>query len=69
MAEFLTTAEAARAAGVTAHTLRRWEREGLIKPPARTVGGQRRWKPENLKPIGEVPTETSDRAANVNDAA
>jgi putative resolvase len=40
---------AAKALGVSASTLRRWERYGKLKP-ARTVGGQRRYNLAELQP-------------------
>lgn len=40
--EKISIGEAARIAGVSISTLRRWEREGRISPE-RTLGGQRRY--------------------------
>lgn len=40
---YLTTAELARALAVSATTLQRWRRQGLIKPELVTAGGQARW--------------------------
>jgi len=40
--------EAARIAGVSISTLRRWERQGLIEP-SRTLGGQRRYSVQGLR--------------------
>ena len=42
--------EAAEALGVSAQTLRRWEREGRLLPDERTAGGQRRYDLARLKP-------------------
>jgi len=39
--------EAARRAGVSISTLRRWEREGRVTP-ARTFGGQRRYSVDEI---------------------
>ena len=39
---FLTPREAARLAGVSVHTLARWERLGRLQA-AKTLGGQRRY--------------------------
>jgi len=39
----LTVAQMAEATGVTAHTLRYYERVGLIRPVARNAGNQRRY--------------------------
>lgn len=39
----LTVAQMAEATGVTAHTLRYYERAGLIRPVARNAGNQRRY--------------------------
>jgi hypothetical protein len=44
-AEGLTIAEAARRTGVSAHTLRYYERAGLVVSPVdRTSGGRRRYR-------------------------
>jgi predicted site-specific integrase-resolvase len=45
----MSISEAAKVAGVAPGTLRRWEREGKIKPE-RTVGGNRRYTLAMLKP-------------------
>ena len=42
--------DAADALGVTAQTLRRWEREGRLIPDERTAGGRRRYDLARLKP-------------------
>lgn len=42
--------EAADALGVSAQTLRRWEREGRLIPDERTAGGRRRYDLGRLKP-------------------
>jgi len=42
--------EAAEALGVSAQTLRRWEREGRLIPDERTAGGRRRYDLARLKP-------------------
>lgn len=42
--------EAAEALGVSAQTLRRWEREGRLLPDERTAGGSRRYDLARLKP-------------------
>jgi putative resolvase len=42
--------DAAEALGVTAQTLRRWEREGRLIPDERTAGGRRRYDLARLKP-------------------
>ena len=40
--------ELARAAGISADTIRYYEREGLLPPTARTAGGYRDYEPEML---------------------
>lgn len=44
----LSVAELAEVTGVTAHTLRYYERAGLIHPITRTVGNQRRYQPGDV---------------------
>lgn len=44
----LSVAEMAEVTGVTAHTLRYYERAGLIQPITRTVGNQRRYQPDDV---------------------
>jgi MerR family redox-sensitive transcriptional activator SoxR len=50
MAELLTIGDAARIAGVSVDTMRRWEREGKIVA-TRTAGNQRRFKRDDLNQI------------------
>jgi DNA-binding transcriptional MerR regulator len=45
----LTVAEAAREAGVSAHTLRYYERAGLLTPVERNGSGHRRFTSEDLE--------------------
>lgn len=45
----LTIAEAANRVGLSPHTLRYYERAGLLEPPSRTEGGLRRYLPEDLE--------------------
>ena len=48
--EGLTIADAARRTGVSVHTLRYYERAGLVvTPPGRTAGGRRRYKKLDLQ--------------------
>ena len=46
--EPLTIQEAAAFVGLSAHTLRYYERAGLLEPVARSAGGQRRYAPGDL---------------------
>ena len=48
MSKLLTIHEAASLMGVSAQTVRRWEREGKPIPSVRTKGGQRRYDPHDL---------------------
>ncbi len=48
MAVTLTISDAARASGVSAHTLRYYERAGLLDPVDRNEGGHRRYREEDL---------------------
>ncbi|MDR6214856.1 MerR family transcriptional regulator [Paracidovorax wautersii] len=52
MASLLSIAEVAERSGLTAHTLRYYERAGLIAPVARAPGGQRRYAASDLEWIG-----------------
>ncbi|HLO63369.1 MAG TPA: MerR family transcriptional regulator [Azonexus sp.] len=52
MDSFLTINEVALRTGLTAHTLRYYERIGLIAPVARATGGQRRYRSADLEWIG-----------------
>jgi len=45
----LTVADAAQAAGVSAHTLRYYERAGLLAPIERNGSGHRRFAPEDVE--------------------
>lgn len=51
MATTLTISDAARASGVSAHTLRYYERAGLLDPVDRARSGHRRYAPEDLARI------------------
>jgi DNA-binding transcriptional MerR regulator len=48
-ARYVTSADAAKALGVSQTTLNRWARRGLIKPAYTTPGGQRRWDVDKLR--------------------
>jgi DNA-binding transcriptional MerR regulator len=47
----LTIAEAARESGISAHTLRYWERAGLLQPVSRNGSGHRRYAEDDLERI------------------
>jgi DNA-binding transcriptional MerR regulator len=47
----LTIAEAAEESGLSAHTLRYWERAGLLQPVTRNGSGHRRYAEEDLERI------------------
>jgi DNA-binding transcriptional MerR regulator len=47
----LTISDAARRSGISAHTLRYWERAGLIQPVTRNGSGHRRYAEEDLERI------------------
>jgi DNA-binding transcriptional MerR regulator len=47
-----TPAEAARLSGFSIDTLRYYEREGILSPVARTVGGRRRYTDDDLGRLG-----------------
>ncbi|MCE1190880.1 MAG: MerR family transcriptional regulator [Acidovorax sp.] len=52
MDSLLTIAEVAERTGLTAHTLRYYERAGLIAPVPRAAGGQRRYAASDMEWIG-----------------
>jgi DNA-binding transcriptional MerR regulator len=47
----LTISDAARKSGISAHTLRYWERAGLLQPVTRNGSGHRRYAEEDLERI------------------
>jgi DNA-binding transcriptional MerR regulator len=47
----LTISDAAEQSGLSAHTLRYWERAGLLEPVARNGSGHRRYAEEDLERI------------------
>jgi DNA-binding transcriptional MerR regulator len=49
--EALTISAAAERSGLSAHTLRYWERAGLLEPVARNGSGHRRYAEEDLERI------------------
>jgi DNA-binding transcriptional MerR regulator len=51
MAVSMTISEAAEASGLTAHTLRYYERAGLLDPIGREAGGRRRYDDADLARI------------------
>jgi DNA-binding transcriptional MerR regulator len=51
MGAMLTITDAAQASGVTAHTLRYYERAGLLDPIDRNGSGHRRYRDEDLERI------------------
>ena len=51
MKRLLTIGEVAARTGVTVSTVRRWEATGRIKPELRTLGGHRRYSPEQIANI------------------
>ncbi len=50
--ELLTVGEAAARVGLTTHTLRWYEQEGLVEPVERDSAGRRRYSPDDLGWIG-----------------
>lgn len=60
--EKVSIGEAARIAGVSISTLRRWESEGRISPE-RTLGGQRRYLRAELHELTLDPRPTETQAS------
>ena len=52
MSDHLTVQEAADATGLSAHTLRYYERIGLVAPVGRAASGHRRYSPHDIAWIG-----------------
>lgn len=46
--DWLSIADVARSTGLSAHTLRYYERAGLVRPIGRTTGGRRRYAESDL---------------------
>ncbi len=59
MKRLVSIGEASRILGVSISTLRRWEKEGKIKPDTRTRGGQRRYKLSSI--LTQVEGNTDSR--------
>ncbi len=58
----LTTAEAAKAIGVSARSLSRWASERKLRPALRTPGGQARWDLAELKKQLQAWDDDEDQA-------
>lgn len=79
MKNLLTIGKAAKALGVTATTLRNWDKKGLLKPDEITRGGARRYSkeslmglrtylrtvPDNLKTIAYARVSTHEKKAEL----
>ena len=46
--KLFNSTETAKLLGVNVHTLRRWDKEDKLKPYAKTKGGHRRYKQEQI---------------------
>ena len=57
----LSIGELARATGVKPTTIRWYETEGLLPPPARTEGGHRAYGRDHLKRLGFIRHARADR--------
>ncbi len=47
--QFMECSDAARTIGVATTTLKKWEREGKLAPPIRTIGGRRLYTVEQVE--------------------
>jgi DNA-binding transcriptional MerR regulator len=59
---FLTMSDLAKAAGVTDSCARRWVREGLVTPSARTEGGRPLFRPNDVQPFLKARAAELQRA-------
>lgn len=48
---FMETSDVARTLGVAVATLRKWERQGKLPPPIRTMGGRRLFRLEEVEEL------------------
>jgi DNA-binding transcriptional MerR regulator len=48
---YMETSDVARTLGVAVTTLRKWEREGKLTPPIRTMRGRRLFDPEMVEEL------------------
>jgi DNA-binding transcriptional MerR regulator len=62
MSRLVTTGQAAQALGISTKTLRRYEDQGLLST-VRTVGGQRRYREEDIARLFDAETQDDDPAA------
>lgn len=53
--EFFSAVELAKATGVSADTLRRYERKGVLRRPRRAANDYRQHPPEALAAVHEFP--------------
>ncbi len=49
--QYMETSDVARTLGVAITTLRKWEREGKLTPPIRTMSGRRLFDPEVVEEL------------------
>jgi putative resolvase len=61
MGNMLTISETAQALGVSMKTLRRWDRDGLLKPTEVTPGGHRRYDLTKIQTMRFRPVGQPDR--------
>ncbi len=48
---YMESSDVARTLGVAVATLRKWERQGKLAPPIRTMGGRRLFDPEVVEEL------------------
>lgn len=59
----LTPAAVAARFGVSTSTVRRWESAGVLEAATRTVGGHRRFDPDDVDDLADELADTADRIA------
>lgn len=65
MSRFIKIGEAAKVLGISAQTLRRWEREGELLPDRKSEGGTRYYDLDKLLGLNHIETDLTIAYARV----